>query len=395
MPDVPGPRAPLLAVVAALAAACAAARPPTADAAAPPPRADAVVPRADATVPRADADAASAAPVPRPGEAPCLSCHRGLLERLSTGKLHGPFAGGDCSVCHVGHDGPPPHLRRADASLCLECHVGARKARARGRSHHAPFETGRCWSCHDPHGAPREHLLARDGNDLCLSCHASVRARLADPVVKVHAAVKDGACRDCHAGHGSAAPALLHDDVPALCVTCHADGGEPMRAAHGGYAVAGARCTACHDPHASTRARLVAEHAHPPFADGECRTCHVAPGDEVAGPAGTRSDLAKACDGCHELAAQAASARGPHAPVKDGRCFGCHAPHASPREHLLVASAPALCAGCHDLRSATSGAAHAQVEAGAPCARCHDPHAPAPKVKAKAGPRGAAAVHGR
>jgi predicted CXXCH cytochrome family protein len=292
-----------------------------------------------------------------------------MVERLSAGTLHGPFAGGNCSQCHVAHGDPARHLKAQDASLCLECHVGARKARARGRSRHAPFESGVCWSCHDPHGAPRDHLLAKDGTALCLSCHEALRARLADPARTVHGAVKDGACGDCHAGHGSPSPALLRKDVPELCGECHADEGEAQRAAHGGYAVAGARCTSCHDPHASARKKLVAERLHPPFADGDCRACHEPPGEEP-GPARTRRDVLTACGACHLDAAKEA-----HAPALEGRCFDCHSPHASPRDHLLTASVGSLCGSCHDPRDARLEAAHAKADRSKGCTACHDAHA--------------------
>ena len=70
-------------------------------------------------------------------ESLCLACHRGMVEKLSAGKLHNPFAGGNCSQCHVSHGTQKQHLKADDASICLECHVGARKARAASvRSRH-------------------------------------------------------------------------------------------------------------------------------------------------------------------------------------------------------------------------------------------------------------------
>ena len=109
-------------------------------------------------------------------------------------------------------------------------------------------------------------------------------------------------------------------------------------------------------------------HAHP----GSCDDCHSEGRDRR--PAGWKQDTAPrdatcTSGACHQ--AFAASARA-HAPVTMGECSSCHVVHTSTSRHLLAASVPSLCAGCHDElftcperdRRLTSG-----------CTTCHDPHA--------------------
>jgi predicted CXXCH cytochrome family protein len=222
----------------------------------------------------------------------------------------------------------------------------------------------------------RENLLAREGQALCLSCHEKIARRLADKKLTVHAAVGDGQCGDCHAGHGAMAPALLKKDQPELCLECHEADGEKVRKVHGGYAVAEARCTGCHDPHASPSKKLIAENAHPPFGDRDCSTCHLPPG-EKRGTARLKKDILVECDNCHDFAKRAAAVKVAHRPVKEGRCFECHTPHASAREHLLVESGGSLCWGCHEKTQKVleQPFVHAPVKRGE-CTRqkaCHTP----------------------
>ena len=272
--------------------------------------------------------------VARSADVLCVQCHRAKIERLSGAgaKLHNPFAGGDCTACHRAHGPQRALLRAEDASVCLECHRGVRKARAGGRSQHAPFLSGPCWACHEPHGTARENLLAKEPRALCLSCHDALARRLAAPKAVVHAAVSDGACSDCHAAHGGAAEALLRRDQPELCGECHDVAGDDLRKAHAGYSVGAARCTGCHDPHVSPGPKLVAASQHPPFADRDCATCHLAP--DGRGEPRLKRDVLAECNNCHDLGKTRA---------QDVRCFDCHTPHASSRPHLLLGPARGAC----------------------------------------------------
>ncbi|MCS7312333.1 MAG: hypothetical protein NZ742_05420 [Acidobacteria bacterium] len=104
--------------------------------------------------------AAACAPCHRAnaGAEGCLRCHPD-----KAGKTEVPHEGydpADCGACHQNGTGPAP------ASACAGCHEATS-----GRLH-APYAVGDCRLCHDPHGASRKHLLTAEVTPLCGECHS-------------------------------------------------------------------------------------------------------------------------------------------------------------------------------------------------------------------------------
>ncbi len=309
-----------------------------------------------------DTEELLSAPAPN---ALCARCHAETEQKAGT-RLHEPFATGRCSECHVAHGGGAHLVRAGDP--CRTCHTATEKRWASRRLRHAPVAEGRCPSCHEPHAAPAGPLLRKQGRELCLGCHGALAKRLAASGAVVHAAVSDGVCGDCHEPHAADVPKLLSKRVPALCVGCHDLDAPDFGRAHGGWQLRRANCTACHDPHVSSRASLVPDVVHPPFEDRECDTCHIHTPDDRAA---VRPDLAVACKDCHDVDPKASR----HEPVRRGRCAACHALHASPRPHLMVETGTALCDRCHDRRRDRWKKIHAEAGAeGNACLDCHDAH---------------------
>jgi predicted CXXCH cytochrome family protein len=174
--------------------------------------------------------------------------------------------------------------------------------------------------------------------------------------------------------HSSGEEKLLHKAVATVCAECHDLQDEAAMKKHGGFVVAGSRCTGCHDPHVGKAKGLLRATGHAPATDGMCDACHErAP--RLATPTLKKGKLALCAD-CHEFAKIQALPTA-HQSVRDGECFACHSPHASPHPHLLSMPVPALCVDCHGDPD-TSVTGHAGLTATSNCARCHAPHAPKP-----------------
>lgn len=177
----------------------------------------------------------------------------------------------------------------------------------------------------------------------CLECHVTFEETMARP--HVHSPVAAGSCSDCHDPHASSHARLLADDANDICVECHTDTvPEEAKSVH--EAILGGNCVSCHDPHAADNPNNL-----------------VAAGNEL-------------CAVCHDDIAEAASsARFKHSPVEDS-CLTCHDPHASTEaEFLLAADVPELCETCHDSSASSFKAQHMGYPVGeASCSSCHDPH---------------------
>jgi predicted CXXCH cytochrome family protein len=187
------------------------------------------------------------------------------------------------------------------------------------------------------------HLKAGARGALCLSCHTDFQDTVKRPFV--HTPVKSGACTVCHDPHASSHGKLLAENAGAICASCHGRlVPEKARSVHA--PVAAGQCVRCHDPHASkNRANLIA-----------------------AG-----NDL---CAACHAGTAKSASEVKFKHPPAEKNCLGCHDPHASAKsEFLLRKEVPALCADCHRTDQPVFAKQHMNYPvAKARCTSCHDPH---------------------
>jgi predicted CXXCH cytochrome family protein len=166
---------------------------------------------------------------------------------------------------------------------CLKCHDVMR----RDKFVHNPVADGECVSCHQP-VAGKKHpgekgavTLIAQGARLCFGCH--------DPDIvegeSVHPPVAAGDCLGCHQPHGSRFPKLLKREFPeefylpyspdnfALCFECHSremvedrrtdtltgfrNGDRNLHYLHVNRLDKGRSCKVCHEPHASSQAKLI------------------------------------------------------------------------------------------------------------------------------------------
>jgi predicted CXXCH cytochrome family protein len=87
------------------------------------------------------------------------------------------------------------------------------------------------------------------------------------------AAEPDG-CATCHGPHMTRHPGLLLEPVADTCLGCHDGDSADFAEKHLRLPAASMDCGDCHDPHASQVAGMMLPNLHPPFAEGDCTTCH-------------------------------------------------------------------------------------------------------------------------
>lgn len=207
--------------------------------------------------------AAGTAPAEKTG---CEGCH-------GPGAKHVEARGGKASIARAFSLMGPNETVEA----CLECHGrDAGKVNIR-RSEHTRNAVV-CTACHSIHrAATPKNLLAKKEAELCYGCHAAVRARFEMPS---HHRVNEGfmQCSDCHNPHGAFAPTWSMGQRPRMveqalgaeapCIKCHTDKRGPFVFEHPSVRVEG--CGACHQPHGSTNAKLLAR----PVVFTLCLECH-------------------------------------------------------------------------------------------------------------------------
>lgn len=231
----------------------------------------------------------------------CQGCHAAVWDGFprnphfkSVAKGGLPAARTGCEGCHgpagfhvISADNGEivkfPEIEPSQAQeVCLRCHSGDFGKMHVRRSAHLTGEVG-CTSCHSIHGAREPGpLLAKEERSVCYDCHREIEARFNMPFKH---RVNEGAidCTDCHNPHGSPVATWKSAFSPRMvshglgndiaCTKCHSDKRGPFVHEHPPVRVEG--CTACHNPHGSTNARLL----NRPSAFTLCLECH----NEVGG----------------------------------------------------------------------------------------------------------------
>jgi predicted CXXCH cytochrome family protein len=104
---------------------------------------------------------------------PCYRCHEDKIGAYAQEYIHGPVAGGSCTVCHDPHGSVFENsLVSPVAVLCPSCHtqIGAKHQ----ATEHPPFANGRCTVCHDPHSTNNRWVLVQKSQELCMNCHRRI-----------------------------------------------------------------------------------------------------------------------------------------------------------------------------------------------------------------------------
>jgi predicted CXXCH cytochrome family protein len=229
----------------------------------------------------------------------CLGCHTGIEESLNTHRhVHRPVLE-NCAQCHTPHDAnESPLLKASVPDLCLGCHTEMAEHIENSTFSHGALDQKRsCLECHNPHVADFSRQLRKKPIDLCLGCHdqemvttdrvlRDMKAFLATNPDH-HGPIRSGDCSACHNPHGAEFPFLLDKAYPehfyqafdldsySLCFNCHEqslvvdpetatltnfrNGMENLHFTHVNRERKGRTCRACHDVHASTHPKHIAD----------------------------------------------------------------------------------------------------------------------------------------
>jgi DmsE family decaheme c-type cytochrome len=212
-----------------------------------------------------------------PDRTGCEGCH-------GPGEAHVAAGGGSKTIPRAFSLMAPAQI----LDTCLTCHAkDFTKANIR-RSEHTMTNVV-CTNCHSIHHSPTpKFLLAKKQNELCYTCHATVRAQFSMPS---RHRVDEGfmQCSDCHNPHGAFLPTWRMGQRPAMvkqvmnteepCLKCHFEKRGPFVFEHAPVRIEG--CEICHYPHGSTNPKLLRR----PVVFTVCLECH-----NGAGTFGTRNN---------------------------------------------------------------------------------------------------------
>ena len=237
----------------------------------------------------------------------CTSCHVTTRTQLELQRfVHAPVAE-DCQTCHDAHaSNHPGMLHEPPQTLCLGCHDGIRHTVETAATQHAAVTTDRqCLNCHDPHASDHPRVLRTDPKTLCFECHdreielpgggtlANIK-KIIDSGTSLHGPVAQNNCAACHMIHGGDNFRMLIHEYPpefyapfgeeryALCFSCHdkqlviepnttaltdfRNGDLNLHYLHVNRERKGRTCRACHETHASNKAKHIRDSV--PFGPG-------------------------------------------------------------------------------------------------------------------------------
>ncbi len=168
------------------------------------------------------------------GHNPCYLCHQDKIGEFAQEYVHGPVAGGSCTICHDPHGSEfAKTLVSPVPVLCETCH-GEVSGKTRPVQHY-PFAQGWCIDCHDPHATDNKWVLVKEGQELCLGCHFNDGTEVthrhpfgSKPKGKLSVPLPlsdDGRleCLTCHEAHAGEASYLLRTTRANVCLGCHPD----------------------------------------------------------------------------------------------------------------------------------------------------------------------------
>lgn len=168
-------------------------------------------------------------------ENPCYNCHTDKIGRYAQKYIHGPVAGGGCTVCHNPHGTAfEKNLHAPVQELCFSCHEDLADE-LDNEYLHRPFRDGYCTECHDPHSTNNRWMLIKNSENVCLTCHEKegtlkthrhpYNVKPKKPL-RVDLQLTDRGrleCISCHNPHSAKIEHLLKVSGEYSCVGCHVD----------------------------------------------------------------------------------------------------------------------------------------------------------------------------
>ena len=131
-------------------------------------------------------------------------------------------------------------------------------------------------------------------------------------------------------------------------------------------------CTRCH----GALLKQASSHA----AAEDCSVCHQQEGK--AHRFTLTASAPELCAGCHDMAE---GRKFVHGPAAVGDCLSCHDAHGSAEPHLLIRSGTAVCESCHvEMSALRANRRNTHTPVQRDCTGCHDPHASNAKYQLKA-----------